>query len=136
MEERRKWRRYPIPYPAEKRGEERLTSLTVLNVSKGGVCFTTSENLHKDDTLSVNLFLKNKMFNMKADVVYIAPVAKDTVEVGAKFTDVPEGFVPVLEKEIEEITSLHRESNLYKHKNLSFEKASLEYLQNNPLTSD
>ena len=86
----------------------------------------------KNEKISVRIFLKNRMFNLKALVVHAKKLKESLYKIGAKFLNIPEEFHKTLEKEIEEITQFRRECNLYNHKDLSFEKASKEYLKNTP----
>lgn len=135
MKERRKHRRYTIAYPVEGRNvNTRLEMLTLVDVSKGGVAFTSPERPEQNERVNLQLFLKNRMFNLKAVVVHVSRLKDNIYNVGVKFLHIPEDFQDSLDKEIEEITQFHRECNLYNHKSISFEKASAEYLKNTPLS--
>jgi len=128
MEERRKCKRYGIPYPIESVEKSAKGSLDLMDVSKGGVAFTSAEEVRKDEKINICVYLKNKMFRLKAGVVHAKAKKDNKYKIGVKFYDPPEDFIRILEKEIDEIIQLHRENNLYKHKSLSFEKVSSEYL--------
>jgi c-di-GMP-binding flagellar brake protein YcgR len=135
LKERRKHRRYTIAYPVEsKNGSTRLEMLTLVDVSKGGIAFTSAERPKENERVDLQLFLKNRMFKLKAIVVHVRRLKENIYNVGVKFLHIPEEFHTNLDKEIEEITQFHRECNLYNHKNISFEKASTEYLKNTPLS--
>jgi hypothetical protein len=132
MVERRKWKRYTVAYPIEG-GKLRVNdSLNLVDVSQGGIAFTGAEEVRTSDKINIHLFLKNRMFHLKAVIVYVKQLKKNIYNIGAKFFNVPEDFPPTLDKEIEEITQFRRECNLYNHKSLSFRKASAEYLKNTP----
>ena|GEM_PF-1817126 len=132
MRERRKWKRYTAAYPVEK-GEKHVNNpIDMLDVSKGGIAFTAMGEVCENDKINIHLFLKNKMFYLKAVIVYVRRLKEDIYNIGAKFFNVPEDFHQTFEKEIEEITQFRRECNLYNHKSLSFRKASTEYLKNTP----
>lgn len=129
MDERRKAERYQVAYPIEP--EETLgdNHVSLQDVSRGGAAFTANEGVHEDAVFDLKLFLKRRMFKLRAMVVWQKQVKKSLFRIGVKFTDPPEEFASLLQKEIEEIIEYHRESNLYKHENLSFSKASREYLE-------
>lgn len=132
MVERRKWKRYPIAYPIEAREVDDAGELTLKDVSIGGAALTVIGEIERDRKIDLNLFLKRRMFGLKGLIVYTKKLKGGLCHVGVRFMDLPEEFPGVLEREIEEITQFHRESNLYKKQNLSFEKASAKYLKNNP----
>ncbi len=129
MTERRKWKRYPIAYPIECGRGCKDPSITLRDISKGGVAFTSGEGVREDDKLDLRIFLKNRMFILKAIVVYTKKIKEKIYNTGVKFCNAPKEFLAMLEKEIGEITEIHRESNLYEHKDISFKKASDEYLK-------
>jgi hypothetical protein len=130
MTERRRWKRYPIAYPIERAEEDANHKLTVRDVSKGGVAFTSTGKMDENDKFNVRIFLKNRMFKLKAIVVHAKELKENLYNVGAKFVNAPQEFHALLEREIEEIKQFHRECNLYNRKNFSLEEASIEYLEN------
>ncbi len=71
------------------------------------------------------------MFSLAAMIVHAKKLRDDLYSAGAQFLETPEEFHDLFEKEIEEITQHHRESNLYRRRNLTFQKASKEYLEHN-----
>jgi hypothetical protein len=128
MNERREWTRYPVAYPVEwDSGNERV-SLAAYDVSRGGIGVTADDEVTMNDKLNIRLFLKNRMFNVKAIVVYVKRMKDGLYQIGAQFLALPEEFAPIFDKEIEEITQFHRECNLYNRKNLTFRRASSAYL--------
>lgn len=129
MSEKRKHKRYPVAYPIEcdKYGKE--LTLTLVDVSRGGVSFSSPREIAANERVKVKLFLKTRMFSLPIEVVHSQKIKNDLYNTGARFLDVPDEFREHLEKEINEITQHHRESNLYKRKNVSFQKASEEYLE-------
>ena len=129
MQERRKHKRYTVAYPIEFDRLKVSSGLMLVDVSNGGVAFNATEELKPDDMVSVKLFMKNRMFTLPAVVVRINKQRQDLYNVGARFIETPREFVELLEKEIKEITQHHRESNLYQRRDLTFEKASKEYLE-------
>jgi len=129
MKERRKWRRYNIAYPVEGGEGSIKNSISLLDISRGGIAFTTTEEVCENDKVNLRIFLKNKMFDLETIVVYSNKLKNNVYNIGAKFFEPPKDFYPTFEKEIEEIVQFHRECNLYQHKNLSFKKTSKEYLR-------
>lgn len=128
MKERRKHKRYPVSYPIEQDRQKRECALTLVDVSKGGVAFNSQQELRENEKIDLKIFLKRRMFSVAAMVVHAKKLQDDLYNAGAVFLETPEDFHDILEKEIEEITQHHRESNLYRRRNLTFQKASEEYL--------
>ena len=128
MEEKRASKRYPVAYPIEKSDDHSAYPFSLVDVSKGGVAFTTTEEIKRADVLNFHIFLKRKMFTLSAVVIHISSTGEGLYTVGARFLDASEDFYEVLNKELDEITQFHRECNLYKHKNMSFRTASAEYI--------
>ncbi|MFH1877599.1 MAG: PilZ domain-containing protein [Candidatus Omnitrophota bacterium] len=130
MNERRKWKRYNIAYPAESAEDKKELILT--DVSKGGISFNVDRKVDENEKITLKLFLKKKMYSIKAFVVHAKKLKNDIYKIGATFLEVPKDFPEELEREVEEITQFHRECNLYKNRDLSFERASIEYLRDTP----
>lgn len=130
MDEKRKNKRYPVAYPLECDKDGGDLTLTLVDVSRGGVSFNSSGEIAAKEKVNVRLFLKARMFTLSVEIVHAQKVKEDVYSAGARFLDVPDEFHEHLEKEIHEIVQHHRESNLYKRKNVSFQKASQEYLEN------
>lgn len=128
MEERRREKRYPVAYPLEIDRKDGSHELALVDVSKGGVAFSVSRELHPNDKVSIKVFLKKRMFNLSAIVVHVKRLREDLYSIGAMFLEVPKSFEEMFDKELKEITQYHRESNLYKRRSLTFESASKEYL--------
>jgi hypothetical protein len=68
------------------------------------------------------------MFSLYATIARSEKKKEGMYNVGAMFLEPPMDFLEALEKEIQEITQLHRERNLYKRIDTTFRKASREYL--------
>ena len=102
--------------------------MNMIDLSKSGVAFAHEGDMKKDLGLEISLFLKNRMFRLKAMVVHVRKLKEGAYSIGARFVDPPEEFVPLLEKEIEEIIQHHRERRLYQHDDISLTHASREYL--------
>ena len=133
MNERRKFKRYPIAYPIEHEEQHDKTLLALVNVSENGLAFTSEDEVHVKENIALNIFLKKRMFTIEAEVVHAHPRKKDnSYSVGARFVKVPEDFHKILIQEVDDITQFCRESNLYQNKNLSLKKASVKYLKNFP----
>ena len=128
MNERRKHKRYPVAYPIEHDRQIRECILTLVDVSKGGVAFNSQQEFRENEKIDLKIFLKRRMFNVAAIIVRAEKIHDGLYSAGAVFLDTPEDFHDTLEKEIAEITQHHRESNLYRRRNLTFQKASEEYL--------
>ncbi len=129
MRERRRWERYEVAYPLESEGEGAVKPLLLIDVSRGGAAFSVSGQIALQDKLALRLFLKKKMYQITAVVVHVQKTGKEKFNVGVQFTDVSEDFYSELEQEIEDIARLHKEKKLRRHKNLTFKKASMEYLE-------
>lgn len=128
MEERRKHQRYNATYPIEFDKGGASSDIALVDVSRGGVSFCTPHEPALNQTMSIKMFLKNRMFTVTAVVVRVKKVREGLFSIGAMFLNQPEEFDELLDKELKEMTQHHRESNLYKRRNITFEKASKEYL--------
>ncbi len=132
MTERRKHKRYQISYPVECKNGAGYHTLTLMDVSNGGIALTGPGKMRENQRVNLRIFLKNRMYSVRAVVVHVRHMGENLYNIGAKFFKVPEGFHKTFEKEIEEITQFHRECNLYRHKDLTFKSASKEYLKGTP----
>ncbi|MDD4957298.1 MAG: PilZ domain-containing protein [Candidatus Omnitrophica bacterium] len=130
MEERRKWKRHKVTYPVEFDDKSSEQYLEIVDLSAGGMAFTFQENLKERKSLPMRIYLKKKMFCVKATPVYSEEVPEKKFVIGAKFEDPTEDFLNVLDLEIREISDFRKEFNLYNGKNISFEQACMEYLAN------
>ncbi|MFQ5953136.1 MAG: PilZ domain-containing protein [Candidatus Omnitrophota bacterium] len=131
MTERRKFKRFPIAYPLESEFKGEWKQFALENLSENGLAFASPEEIHENKEISLHIFLKKKMFNMKALVVYTRPKKKkDSYNIGVRFLAIPQDFHDVLTQEVEDIMQFCRESKLYDNKDISFKKASIEYLNN------
>ena len=126
MKERRAYARYNPAYCAETKNEKARKLVSLEDISQGGAAFRTEELLKKDQWLNLRLFLKNKMFEIKAVVVYVKVVAEDKRTIGARFLDPPRDFPELLEREMEEIAEYRKELS-EKEEPAFFRKASIEY---------
>ena len=132
MTERRKTKRYQVSYPIECKNGPAHHTITLIDVSKGGVAFTVPDEVQENQKIDIKIFLKNRMFNVKAVVVHVKHLGEGLYNIGARFFNIPEKFHQTLTTEIDEIAQYRRECNLYHHKSLTFEKASTEYLKKTP----
>lgn len=129
MVERRKWKRYEIGYPLEGEGSYEEGTLTLTDVSREGLSFTAGRNLCEGDRIDLRIFLKHRMFKIKALIVHVKDMDEKICSIGAKFLNEQNDFPLTLEKEVEEIKELYRQSNIYSKKTISFKEASSEYLE-------
>ena len=132
MDERRKWKRYPVAYPVERVKEYATETLTLRDVSKGGVAVITSDEVRENETVDIQIFLKSRMFRLEGVVVHAGRSKDDKYTLGIRFSEPPDDFQEAFEREIEEMTQFHRECNLYEHKGMTFKSASAEYLKDIP----
>jgi hypothetical protein len=131
MRERRKNTRFPIAYPLECSTGGGKKTLSLTNISESGLAFTSPDSFREKEVMDLYLFLKNRMFNLKAAVVYAKQQGKGrSNSVGVRLLNATEDFCKSLAREAEDIKQFCRESNQYRNKNLSFRQASLEYLSN------
>lgn len=129
MSERRKHKRYEVQYPLEECNVAENETITMLDVSKGGVSFSADRETQESEEINLQVFLKSRMFRLKAMVVHVKRHDENRYDIGARFIEPPEEFESVLEKEIRDITQVYRDANLYKRRGLSFSHASREYLK-------
>jgi len=129
MRERRKHKRYEVRYPLEASGTAKRGVIAMLDISKGGVAFVAGREIREDEELDLQVFLKRRMFRLKATVVHVTHHDENRYDVGVRFIEPPAEFRSVLEKEIRDITQVYRDANLYKRRGLSFSHASREYLK-------
>jgi len=129
MKERRQHERYHVSYPAESGSGNLNIILELKDVSEGGAAFTAVQQLSKSDMMAVRIFMKHKMFSLKAEVVYSESAGEEAYNTGARFIAAPKEFSQELEKEMEEISQLQKKTRARAHKNISFEEAAAEYLQ-------
>ena len=131
MGERRESERFQIAYPLEHGANTGKKELLLVNVSENGLAFISPEIMSEKDELNLYLFLKKKMFHLKAAVVYARQQKKGkSFNIGVKFLGALDEFRKNLTREAEDIKQFCRESNLYRNKNLSIKQASIQYLSN------
>ena len=128
MEERRKWKRYPVAYPVEVADGRHKDVLTLRDLSKGGVAVVTSREASPEEKIGLRIFLKSRMFHLDGTVVHSGKNSEGKYSIGVKFSEPPVDFHEVLDREIEEMTQYHRECNLYDRRGMTFKNASREYL--------
>jgi hypothetical protein len=129
MRERRRYRRFPIAYPLECSDGKGKKELLLVDISENGLAFTSSGSLDEKKELDLYIFLKKKMFNLKAAVIHAGQKEKGKpFSIGARFLNATEDFRKNLTREIEDIKQFCRESNLYHNNNLSVRQASSKYL--------
>ena len=130
MTERRRFKRFPIAYPVECGNGAGKKTVSLVNVSENGLAFTSPTRIGESETLDLHIFLKNRMFNLEAVVVYASQgKKKNQYNIGTRFLNIPENFRRILSQEAEDIMQFCRESNLYRNKNFSLRKASMKYLK-------
>jgi hypothetical protein len=129
MVERRSAKRYSVAYPIETDADGELSGVDMIDVSTNGVAFAARSEIKKDLGFEIKLFLKSRMFKMKAMVVHARQLKEDAYNIGACFIDPPKEFIPLLEKEIQEIIQNQRARRLYEHDDISLIHASREYLE-------
>lgn len=103
--------------------------LTVMDVSRSGAALSDVRGAKENEQFDLKLFLRQRRFDLKALVVHARKIKEGLYKVGVRFLDTPADFVETLEQELEEITRHHRETHLYDHKDISFRRASEQYLE-------
>ena len=126
--ERRSAKRYPAVYPLETGTSYTVSRVNMFDISTSGASFASGKDLGKNTAIQIKLFLKNRMFPLKAIVVHSRRLKEDLYSIGVNFIDLPPEFEPALSKEIDEIVQHYRERRLYQHDDISFTHASHEYL--------
>jgi c-di-GMP-binding flagellar brake protein YcgR len=127
MKEKRAHKRYSAAYCLEAIKENPGELVYLEDISKGGAAFRTKEGFKEEQGLNLRVFLKNKMFELKAVVVYVKAAAEHFYSVGTRFTSVPPGFHGTFQQEIEEIIERQKYSPSEEADNEVFRKASVEY---------
>jgi len=127
MNERRINERFPISYFMEESGA-RENVLKLLDISKGGVCFSSSKKLQNSEEIVLKVYLKKKMFSVEIKTVYLKPTDDNKYIVGAKFCNLADNFQDALSGEIADIDQLINSKIVYQKKDISFREASNEYL--------
>ena len=131
MKEKRKAKRYNVAYPVEAENSSSEAGIKLLDLSKGGISFKAEKKFLEKEVLNIRLFLKSRMFNLKSVVVHAKKIKDDLYAIGASFHALPEEFMRVFEKEIDEISHIHKERQLSTGEDFSFEEASRLYLGDN-----
>jgi c-di-GMP-binding flagellar brake protein YcgR len=104
MTERRKFKRFQTKYPVEYGLEGERKALSLIDISEKGLSFASREKIREKQRFNLHIFLKRKMFNIKAVVVHARKGKKKPLyNVGAQFLAIPEDFRETLMKEMEEI---------------------------------
>jgi len=134
MKERRKWKRYPIAYPIEFREGHVTNAPELLDVSSGGIAFTSPEKLDQDDKVELFLFMKKKRVHLQAKVVHAMTRDGERFFIGAKLVDIPDDFINLLHREMDEIKELHRHKKNHTEDTPSFSDASTEYIRKSFIT--
>ena len=71
MEERRQHKRYSIAYPVEGVSFDSRVPDNLLDISKKGIAFIGKGDVAQDNMINMRLFLKNRMFELNAIVIYV-----------------------------------------------------------------
>jgi len=127
MQERRRTTRYDIAYPVE---GDFVHKESLIDLSRGGAAFLSKDKIEVLEKVRLRVFLKNKMFILSGEVAHTTSSMDAGYKIGVRFIDVPDEFLDIFEKEIDEITQFHRETNLSKRKNATFREASIDFLEN------
>lgn len=130
MRERRTAKRYSAEYCLETGGPSKNRVFRSKDISKGGVSFQGDDCLNERDGVSIKLFLKSRMIELKAVVVHVKDIAKNVREIGLKFLETPAGFDDVIEKEMREIEELLKKLDIDDREE-NFRRASAEYQKRN-----
>lgn len=126
MDERRSFTRYNAAYWVETQEKKRRKVICLEDISKGGAAFRAEEGLKKDQGINLRVFLRNRMFDIRAVVVYVKALEENSFSIGTRFIEPPLEFGDLLDKEIEEII----ESQQARRHDISpdrFRKASIKY---------
>ena len=103
------------------------------DISDGGMSFESENVFEKGQGLKIRIFLKNRMFELKAVVVYVRSIAGHMRRIGARFLEIPSEFSIILEKEIQETTELSKKLSSENGGKNMFREASSEYQKRNIL---
>lgn len=132
-DERRRFIRHPICYPLEfqyataRRGEKTST----VNVSKGGLLFTSKHRLHEGRLIVLKMPLKNKVFRIKAKVVHVTQDEEDPrlYDVGVAFYRFSDAFKVKLIEQIYLIDEYRALRSVQLGREISFRDASEEWIR-------
>lgn len=131
--ERRRFIRHPICYPLEfeyapNKIKERTSTL---NVSKGGLLFTSRHKLKEGKLIVLKLPLKEKMFKIKGRVVHVAGDEDDPklYDIGIAFYSFSDAFKVKLIEQIYLIDEYRSLRSVQLGREVSFRDASEEWIR-------
>ncbi len=109
--ERRQFFRHPISVPIKLRvaTHERIFDSSSSDISLGGLNFTWPRKLSKGTVIDITIPVKEKLFDVKAKVVYSKEDKKTArFHTGVSFTDFPSAFKARLAEEVLQILEFRK----------------------------
>lgn len=131
-DERRRFIRHPICYPLEFEYAAQIKERTeTVNVSKGGLLFTSKHKLQQGRVIILKIPLKAKMFKIKAKVVHVSPDEENPklFDVGVSFYRFADAFKVKLIEQIYLIDEYRALRSVQLGKEISFRDASEEWVR-------
>jgi len=130
VNERRRFRRYPIYCPIEykcENEEPRGASIT-LNLSEGGALITTKHEISPDTRLIIKMVLRGEIFFVRAKVVHVQYARDEGLyNVGVEFTQSTFNFTRKFYEEMEAIMLYQRQCSRETGRPISIAEASMKW---------
>ena len=130
--ERRQFFRHPISVPIRLRvaTQERLGSSNSSDISLGGLNFSWSKKLSKGTLIDITIPVKEKLFDVKAKVVYSKEDKKTArFRTGVLFTDFPSAFKARLAEEVLQILEFRKTTSRELGYEISEEEAAAKWVR-------
>lgn len=131
-DERRRFIRHPICYPLEFAYASKIKERSeTLNVSKGGLLFTSKHKLQQGRVIILKIPLKDKVFRIKAKVVHVTPDEENArlFDVGVSFYRFADAFKVKLIEQIYLIDEYRSLRSVQLGREITFRDASEEWIR-------
>lgn len=133
MEERRRFKRYPVYCPIQYKCEEHESenpSIT-LNISEGGALISIRKPIEHDSVVRIEIALDHKCYTLEAKAVHIHPeMEKGLYNVGLEFIDRPSDFRDKFYREVDTIISYQARCSQEVQTEVSLAEASMKWYSN------
>ena len=130
VNERRRFRRYPIYCPIEykcENEEPRGASIT-LNLSEGGALITTKHEISPDTGIIIKMVLRGEIFFVRAKVVHVQYTRDEGLyNVGVEFRQNTFNFTRKFYEEMEAIMLYQRQCSRETGRPISIAEASMKW---------
>ncbi|MFH1593684.1 MAG: PilZ domain-containing protein [Candidatus Omnitrophota bacterium] len=131
--ERRRFIRHPISFPLdfEYIPKKILGRSNTLNLSQGGLLFSTTHRLAADKMIMLKLPIQDKLFKVKAKIMHVAPDAENPklFNIGVSFYRYADAFKVKLVEQLYLIDEYRTLRSLQFAHEISLEEASREWIK-------